>query len=75
LGYQPVQEDTVNPIIATSILAQHQRELIATAEHYRRVRRIRGSARVPRTRKASTDGSVRGHPHVNFQAWLAAGRL
>jgi hypothetical protein len=72
LVYQPVQEDTMNPTIATSIVAQHQRELIATAEHYRRIRR---SARVPRTRRTSPDGSVRGHPQVNFQAWLAAGRL
>jgi hypothetical protein len=62
----------MHPGIATLIVAQRQRELLATAEHYRRIRR---SARVPRARKASPDGSVRGHPHVNFQAWLAAGRL
>jgi len=62
----------MNPIIATSIVAQHQKDLLATAEHYRRIRR---TARAPKARKAGPDGSVRGHPRVGFQSWLAAGRM
>jgi hypothetical protein len=62
----------MHPSIATLIVAQHQRELLASAEHYRRIRR---SARTPRPRKASPDGAVRSHPHVTFRTWLAAGRL
>jgi hypothetical protein len=62
----------MNPTIATSILAQRQRELLATAEHYRRVRR---SARTPRARKTKPDATVRGDPRLGFQTWLTAGRL
>ncbi|MDQ2748890.1 MAG: hypothetical protein ABI775_01525 [Pseudonocardiales bacterium] len=61
----------MNPSIATSIAAQHRRELLATAAHYRR---IRPAARPSRARKAAPDGAVRGHPQI-FQTWLAAGRL
>jgi hypothetical protein len=62
----------MNPIIAASIVAQRQQDLLATATHYRRIRR---SARPPRRGKASRQGTVRGHPRVTFPAWLAAGRL
>jgi hypothetical protein len=72
LAYQPIQEDTMHPSIATMLVAQRQRELLAAAEHHRR---IRGFARTPRGRKARSDGTVRGRPQVSFQTWLAAGRL
>jgi hypothetical protein len=72
LGYQPNQEDIMHPTIANLIAADHQRELQATAERHRRTRRF---ARSHRARKASPEGTVRGHPHLGFQTWLAAGRL
>ena len=42
----------MHPSIATLIVAEHQRDLLANAERYRRVRR---SARTPRARKANPD--------------------
>ena len=62
----------MHPTIATLIATERRRELLASAENYRRTRRF---ARTPRARKASPDGTVRGHPHFSFQTWLAAGRL
>jgi len=62
----------MHPSIAALIAVQHQRELQATAERYRRVR---GWARTPQASKARPQGSVRGHPHPTFRTWLAAGRI
>ena len=57
----------MNPIIATSIVAQRRQDLLATAEDYRRVRR---SARIRRAGKGSPQGSGRAHPRISFQSWL-----
>lgn len=63
----------MNPIIAASIVTQRQQELLASAEHYRRIRR---TARTPRARKVSLSRAEPvQRPRVNFPEWLAAGRL
>jgi hypothetical protein len=62
----------MHPTIATLIAAQRQQDLLATAERSRRTRR---SAKTLPARKARSEGTVRGRPHISFQTWLAAGRM
>ena len=59
----------MHPTIATLIATEHQRELLASAEYHRRLAPTR------RAHKASSEGTVRGHPYLGFQTWLATGRL
>lgn len=66
------REDIMNPIIASSIAAQRQQDLLASAEHYRR---LRSAARTRRTRKVSSAGTQLATPRRRFQIRPAGGRL
>ncbi|MEP7019809.1 MAG: hypothetical protein ABI808_04090 [Pseudonocardiales bacterium] len=62
----------MNPIIASSIAAQRQHDLLASAEHYRRIRR---ATRTPRTRDVGSAGTRLAAPRRRFQIWVAGGGL
>jgi len=65
----------MNPIIATQIATQRQRDLLASAEHARLVHRARSATRTAPARRTRPARRVRLRPAFAFHTWLTAGRL